>query len=148
MTPRRIRDLLDRIGCLGHPCDLDLLLFFHRHPRAVLTSERLTVYVGYELSRVAQSLEVLIAAGLLTRAQRPTGSARVYLLSSSGRLKGWLDALMRVASTRAGRLAVIAALSEVRSAGEAPSPPASTLRGPRDPVRGTPDSQRMEAGYA
>src|SRR5712691_4959482 len=56
MTPKQIEDLLDRIGCLRYPCDLDLLLFFHRHPRAILISERLAEYVGYELPQVAQSL--------------------------------------------------------------------------------------------
>ncbi|PYM87970.1 MAG: hypothetical protein DME08_28220, partial [Candidatus Rokuibacteriota bacterium] len=65
MTAKRIGDLLDRIGCLRHPCDLDLLLFFSRHPRAYLLSERLAEYVGYELPQVAQSLETVITAGLL-----------------------------------------------------------------------------------
>src|SRR6266704_2030435 len=63
MTAKRIGDLLDRIECLRHPCDLDLLLFFSRHPRAYLLSERLAEYVGYELPQVAQSLETVITAG-------------------------------------------------------------------------------------
>src|SRR5436190_16953593 len=63
MTPKRIGDLLHRIGCLRHPCDLDLLLFFSRHPRAFLLSERLAEYVGYDLTQVMQSLETLITAG-------------------------------------------------------------------------------------
>ena len=58
MTPERIGDLLHRIGCLRHPCDLDLLLFFSRHPRAYLITERLAQYVGYDLPLVAQSLEM------------------------------------------------------------------------------------------
>src|SRR2546426_4848583 len=60
MTPKRIGDLLHRIGCLRHPCDLDLLLFFSRHPRAFLLSERLAEYVGYDLTQVMQSLETLL----------------------------------------------------------------------------------------
>lgn len=35
------RRLLDRIGVLGHPSDLDLLIFFARHPRSLLASEHL-----------------------------------------------------------------------------------------------------------
>ena len=36
-----IKHLLDQARPrLGHPCDLDLLRFFRRHPRALLTSER------------------------------------------------------------------------------------------------------------
>ena len=57
MTPKRIGDLLDRIGCLEHLSDLDLLLFFYRHPQAFLSSERLAVYVGYDLLQAKRSLE-------------------------------------------------------------------------------------------
>ena len=113
-----MRDLLDRIGFVGRPCDLDLLLFFHRHRRAVLTSERLALYVGYELAEVARSLDALIGAGLLTRVQRPSGVARMYVLSVGGPPGGWLDALLRLASTREGRLAVLAALSRARAGGD------------------------------
>src|SRR5256886_11384612 len=71
MAAKRIGDLLDRIECLRHPCDLDLLLFFSRHPRAYLITERLAEYVGYELPQVAQSLETVITAGLLRRSPDP-----------------------------------------------------------------------------
>ena len=122
MSPRRVRDLLDRIGGVNDPCDLDLLLFFHRHPRAVLSSERLALYVGHELSRVARSLETLIASGLLVRVQRPTASARMYVLARDGPRGGGLDALLRHASTREGRLATMAAL-ELRQPAANPSQP-------------------------
>src|SRR5213596_3478623 len=107
MTPRRIGDLLDRIGCLKHPCDLDLLLFFDRHPRAFLIRERLAEYVGYDLTQVEHSLETLITAGLL-----------------------------RIAATREGRLTVIHVLkqrqSSRRSGGGEPEPVATAraLEGP------------------
>jgi hypothetical protein len=132
MAPPRIRELLARVGCRGDPCDLDILVFFHRHPRAVLTSERLAAYVGYELSRVAKSLDALLAAGLLTREQRPTGSACMYLLVHSGSLGGWLDSLLRLASTRLGRLAVMAALAQPSDVGsptsDEPAPPVARRR--------------------
>ena len=119
LSSRRASDLLDRIAGVKDPCDLDLLLFFHRHPRAVLTSERLAVYVGYDPSRVATSLETLIAGGLLTRTQRPTAIPRMYLLATEGARGGWLDALLRLASTRPGRLAILAALTRRGPSGDA-----------------------------
>ena len=46
MKGRRFEHLLGSIGILRHPCDLDLLIFFHRHPRVILTSERLAAYLA------------------------------------------------------------------------------------------------------
>jgi hypothetical protein len=120
MSYKHVGDLLDRIGCLNHACDLDLLLVFHRHPRVVLSSERLAIYIGHELPRVAQSLDTLIGAGLLSRTQRAGGVERMYVLVSWGAPGGWLDALLRLASTREGRLAVLAALARPRPEGESP----------------------------
>jgi len=110
MTPKRITDLLHRIGCVRHPCDLDLLLFFYRHPRAVLISERLAAYVGYELPQVTQSLETLITAGLLKQPKDSTHPARLYVLEPRSALGGWLSSLLQFADTREGRLTVIHAL--------------------------------------
>ncbi|PYN96260.1 MAG: hypothetical protein DMD89_18015 [Candidatus Rokuibacteriota bacterium] len=117
MTAKRIGDLLDRIGCLRHPCDLDLLLFFSRHPRAYLLSERLAEYVGYELPQVAQSLETVITAGLLRRSPDSTHPARLYVLTPGSTRGGWLSSLLRIAATRKGRLAVIHALKQRQSSG-------------------------------
>ena len=146
---KRVGDLLDRLACLKSVCDLDLLLFFHRHPRAVLPSERLAVYVGHELSEVEISLETLIAAELLTRVQRPTRGARMYLLTIGGPLGGWIDALVRLASTRGGRLMVLAVLAERHPPTE--SLPAnnvepSALRSARYP--GAPALDAMEVRHA
>ena len=115
MTPKRIAGLLDRVGCLRHPCDLDLLLFFDRHPRALLIPERLAAYVGYDLRQVDQSLEILITAGLLRRAPDSTDPARLYVLAQGSRLGGWLSSLLQIAATREGRLAVIHALNQRQS---------------------------------
>jgi hypothetical protein len=112
MTPKQIEDLLDRIGCLRHPCDLDLLLFFHRHPRAFLISERLATYVGYDLPLVVQSLETLMAAGLLRRSADSTQPARLFVLTRGSPLGRRLSSLLRIAATREGRLALIQALKE------------------------------------
>jgi hypothetical protein len=149
MSPKRVRDLLDRIGSLRHPCDLDLLLFFYRHPRTVLSSERLAMYVGYDLSEVAKSLETLIAAELLTRLQRPPRSARMYLLTSEPPLGGWIEALLRLASTREGRLRVLAALAERQALEQSPTtgePDRPVAQ--RSPQRRLSAPPTMEVGHA
>jgi hypothetical protein len=96
------------------------LLFFHRHPRAVLTSERLALYVGYELAEVARSIDALIGGGLLSRVQKAGGVPRMYVLNIAGPLGGWLDALLRLASTREGRLTILAALSRAQAEDDRP----------------------------
>jgi len=116
MTPKRIEDLLDRIGCLRHPCDLDLLLFFYRHPQAYLNSERLADYTGYDLPQVVQSLEILITAGLLRQSPDSTRPARLYVLEHGSTLGQRLSLLLQTAATRQGRRAVIDALKQ-RSSG-------------------------------
>jgi hypothetical protein len=132
MAPKRIGEVLDRIGCLRHPCDLDLLLFFRRHPRAFLISERLAQYVGYDLPQVEQSLEALINAGLLRRSPDSTQPARLYVLARGSPLGGWLSSLLRSAATREGRLAVIHALNQrpsPRPAGYAEPEPGASAGG-------------------
>jgi hypothetical protein len=135
LTPKRIGVLLDRIGCLSHPCDLDLLLFFHRHPRAFLISERLAQYVGYDLRQVAQSVETLTTTGLLRRSPDSTHPARLYVLTPRSPLGRWLSSLLTIAATRDGRLAVIHALkqrpSPAPSGGGEPEPAASARAIPR-----------------
>src|SRR5690348_6851986 len=101
MTGRQFQHLLGRIGVLRHPCDLDLLLFFHRHPRAILTSERLAAYVGYDLNQLARSLDLLTNAGLVERSPNPTHAARLYVLKTPE--TGWLPSVLDIASTREGR---------------------------------------------
>ena len=59
-------------------CDLDLLLFFARHPDALMTSEQLASFVGYDLPQIAKSLDLLVQRKLLRRTQNPTHAARLY----------------------------------------------------------------------
>jgi hypothetical protein len=141
MTPKQIGDLLNRIGCLTHPCDLDLLLFFFRHPRAFLISERLAEYVGYELPQVAQSLETLITAGLLRRSPDSSHPARLYVLTPGSTRGGWLSSLLRIAATREGRLAVIQALKQRQSGGP-------SGRGALGPIASAAVLLMLEVSYA
>lgn len=110
MKGRRFDHLLGSIGVLRHPCDLDLLVFFHRHPRAILTSERLAAYVGYDLNQLARSLDLLNTAGLLERSQNPTHAARLYVLKTPE--TGWLSSVLEIASTREGRQKLLQTMRE------------------------------------
>ena len=114
------RRLVDRIGLLRNSCDLDLLLFFVRHPRALLTSDQIAAYIGYEVQRIGDSLDRLLDAKLLTRSQNPAHAARMYVFSVGGPNGGWLPALVEFVSTREGRLALREALTTPtpRSSGE------------------------------
>lgn len=103
-------DVLARLPYLRHRCDLDLLVFFHRHPRVLLTSERLVAVLGYDLKQIAASLETLIAAKVVTRTQLQTTGARMYTFEALASDNDSLALLLRTASDRAGWLAIIRAL--------------------------------------
>ena len=103
-------DVLARLPYLRHRCDLDLLVFFHRHPRVLLTSERLVAVLGYDCKQIAGSLETLIAAKVVTRTQHQTTGARMYVFEALANDNDSLAPLLRTAYARAGRLAIIRAL--------------------------------------
>ena len=65
---------------LRDACDLDLLLFFSRHPHVVLSSEQLAAYVGYDLAQVARALDRLLETGLLRRTLNQGAPGRMYVL--------------------------------------------------------------------
>jgi len=141
MTHDDARRLLDRIGVLRHACDLDLLIFFARHPRSLLASESLASFLGYDLKDIADSLDTLLAAGLLTRAQTPMHAARLYVFaignSNDSTNDHWLASLLAMGSTREGRLVLRKALASSQrrdptSGDTAPfRPDAVTKTGPR-----------------
>jgi hypothetical protein len=116
--------MLDRIRGIRHACDLDLLLFFYRHPRALLPGERIAAYVGYDRGQVAKSLDGLTVAGLLTRSQNPSHAARLYVLELHVLPGGLLSSFLKIAATRQGRLEVMRLLGS--GPGRAPS---ASLRG-------------------
>ena len=100
------RTLLTRIPAIQGSCDLDLLVFFAKHQRTLLTSEHLARLLGYPLTEIARSLDVLLGAGFLTRTQNPTRTTRMYVFTTGGTNGGALSALVALASTREGRLAL------------------------------------------
>lgn len=109
------RRLVARIDVLRDPCDLDLLIFFARHPRTLMASEHLGAFLGYGVKEIAASLDLLMAAGLLTRTPNPRHAARMYVFAVDGSGGGWLPALLKLAATRQGRLELIWALRRRRS---------------------------------
>lgn len=119
--------MLDRIPGVRHACDLDLLLFFYRHPRTLLTSEQIVSYVGHEREGVAKSIEGLIEAGLLTRSQNPSHAARLYVLELDSLPGGLLLSFLRIINTREGRLEAMRLLG----AGNGGAPVARLRRRPR-----------------
>jgi hypothetical protein len=102
--------LLARTPFIQNACDLDLILFLHRHPRILLTSERLAEFVGYNLKDIAKALDSFIDAGLLERTQQSTHAARLFVLLLDGPQMGGVRALLDLASTREGRGVILEAL--------------------------------------
>lgn len=107
MSTQELSALLKRVPGIRHACDLDLLLFFYRHPSALLASEQIVACVGYRRKRVAASLDGLIGAGFLTRSQNPSHAARLYVLELSSLPDGSLTSLLKIAATREGRQEVM-----------------------------------------
>ena len=104
--------MIEQIDFLRHPCDLDLLVFFARRPLSVLAKEQLAILLGYEFTQIATSLALLQGAGLLIKSENPTYIAQKYVFTPGGDNVGWLSDLLHLASTRAGRLALLRALRE------------------------------------
>ena len=112
MTQDEATSLIERADIFGLACDLDLLLFFAGHPRSLLASEWLASYLGYELKQIADSLEVLLAAGLIKRTQSAAHPARLYVLVVESVNDQWLPPLLEMASTRQGRAMLKKALAQ------------------------------------
>jgi hypothetical protein len=117
--------LVARTPVIRNACDLDLMVFLHRHPRTLLTSEQLAGYVGYNLKDVASALDAFIEAGLLERTpQQSMHAARLYVLLLEGPQGGGVRALLELASTREGRQGILEALN---ARGSHPNQPGAGL---------------------
>jgi len=109
------RRLVERVDVVRRPSDLDLLIFFARHPRTLLASEQLAAFLGYGANEIDASLDTLVGARLITRTATPLLAARLYELPVDHPTRGgWLPALLQLASTREGRLALLRALRRAR----------------------------------
>lgn len=110
-----IKRLLARTPIIRSACDLDLLVFFHRHPRALLTSEQLAAFLGYEMKKIAKAIETFVEGGVLERTQNPAHAARLYVLVLNDPHDGGLRAILELASTRPGRQQILALLGPGQS---------------------------------
>ena len=93
-------------------------MFFAKHPRTLMGSEQLARLLGNNIGDIDQSLDRLLAAGLLTRAQHPPRPPRMYVFVTDASAGEWLPALVEFASTREGRLALRRALGDPDGADE------------------------------
>lgn len=115
-----LRSMLDEIRSIRHACDLDLMLFFVRHPCALLTSEQLFTHLGYGQEQAADSLDSLVDAGFLTRSQGALRAVCLYLLGPGSQRDGPLAPLLQIAAAPGGRQRVMRLLES----GPGHSPPA------------------------
>lgn len=106
-----IRRLLAATSLIRNGCDLDLLVFFYRHPRTLLTSEQIAAFVGRDIKVVAEALDRFIDAGFMERLHNPTHATRMYLLVVHGPEGKGLQRLLELASTRPGRHEILAILN-------------------------------------
>jgi hypothetical protein len=111
-----VQRLLSRAPIIRSACDLDLLVFFHRHPRVLLTSEQLAAFLGYEMNGIAKAIEAFVEGGVLERTQNPAHAARLYVLAIRGPQGGGLGAILELASTRPGRQQILALLEPSEAA--------------------------------
>lgn len=105
-------------------CDLDVLMFLHRHSRALLTTEQLAGFVGYRLTDIVKSLDAFIGTGLLDRTAQPSShAARLFILVRTEARGDDVRALLELASTRKGRECIREALQshQARGTGTAPT---------------------------
>jgi DNA-binding MarR family transcriptional regulator len=102
-----IKRLLARTPVISSACELDLLVFFHRHPRALLTSEQVAAFLGYDMKKIAKAIEAFVEGGLLERTQNPTHAARLYVLTLNDPPGGGLTRILELASTRLGRQQIL-----------------------------------------
>jgi hypothetical protein len=81
------KDLL--LNLLGRPCDLDVLIFFLRHPDVLLTIDDLAARIGYNVHDVGGSIEVLIATGLLESSKERAESRQSRAVRYRFMLRKW-----------------------------------------------------------
>lgn len=117
--------LVERAG-VRRACDLDLMVFFGRHPLSLLSSESLATFLGYDINQVAQSLDDMLAAGVIRRRQTTAHAARLYELLVGGPASEWLGELLARAATRPGRMQL---LDEIRRRAEQHAGDAGKHRG-------------------
>ncbi len=109
-----IRSMLAHIRVIRYACDLDLLMFFFRHPCALLSVEQVAAQVGYARERVEESLDALIDSGLVKHSESPSHAARLYALQLGGPPGEQVTPILQIAATHEGRRKVMRLLASAR----------------------------------
>ena len=105
---------------LGSACDLDVLLFAQRHPRALLSIDHIARAVGHSAEDVDTSIDSLTARRLLACRKSMAGDAEAGVLFyevTPGAWEAILPALAWVTASAHGRHALRRALSRQRGDG-------------------------------
>lgn len=108
-----ILQLVEAAG-IREACEFDLLLFFLRHPRVVLSSEQLATYVGHEVQHVTRALKLMLDASLLKQGLNPGAAGQMYVLAVDD-VAEWLEPVRRLCATPDGRHGLRTLLKERRS---------------------------------
>jgi len=119
MERQQIRAWLDTTDAIRSACDLDLLRFFTRHSHALLTTEQIANFVGYDRSELDEALGHLLNGGFVSRLRGGEADADLYEYSwdraaAATAAGASLSSVLELASTRDGRLAVLDALKPPR----------------------------------
>ena len=112
------------LAVLDSPCDLDVILFAQRHPRALVRIDDIARAVGHDVGDVGASVDGLTATGLITTRQTDAEhrEAGVVLYEfTPGAWDAILPALAWVAGSPEGRHDLRRALSHRR-----PAPPSGS----------------------
>ena len=118
--------MLDEVRCIRRACDLDLLLFFVRHPCALLAADQIFARLGYDFQQAAVSLEELVDAGVLKRSRGRTGAVCLYALEAGGLEGAALRSLLRIAATPSGRQTMMRLLKSSPGSGPVRAAPEAT----------------------
>ena len=106
---------------LDSPCDLDVLIFAQRHPRALLTVDDIARAVGRDADAVRASVETLTVAGLIAcmKTRRPDRDAAVVFYEfTPGTWDALLPALCWVTASADGRRVLRQVLHRRRTPGD------------------------------
>jgi hypothetical protein len=109
----KVLQLVEAAG-IRTACEFDVLVFFSRHPRVVLSDEQLATYVGHEIHEVARALQRLLSASLLKLVRNPSAATGMYLLAVE-RVEQWLGPMRQLCATPDGRHALRTSLKARRS---------------------------------
>ena len=97
-------------------CDWDVFAFVYRHVTSLTTAEQIARLIGYEIAVVGGALDRLESQELIERS-RPSRGARLYRVINSKDLEHqrFLQELVNLSESRAGRLELVRQLSPVSS---------------------------------